>query len=485
MQAQLTFSFPFSVSAHDAITAVATHFGATVSINGTAPQVPAHIKQAVEGIGADNPANGVETNPAIAFGNLLNGGVGNAQATPAIVPSSADAGQSQTALAVPPVTSQTSAQESFTPAPGTNAGATVQTQATSAAPTNPASGVEFDSSGLAYDERIHSGNRTKTPGGEWRSKKGVDKSLIKAVELELRAKFPNGANAPAATGGSTSANATGEHVHVGAVAGAVDPTERKALAIQYAHGEALRVAGPQQIDNDTLSRLLRGESATLSPQASEWFNVYYAKRNAAYSEYMNRPLDAAVVPAANVSPQTTGAAVPVAPVVPQIPAASLTAGAGTQTPATNVQPGAELDSTGLPWDARINVGAKIKDAAGVWVQRFDVPGEQKLLIMAELRAALSAPNGAAQPATSQAGAAGSAPAALAPTAQQAGTDFLILLQWIAANQLAGRITATAGPDAAKSMGFADAAGNGALVLSREHSAAWPYIVQILQQQGAV
>ena len=159
------------------------------------------------------PDAGTEQNPAIAFGGLLNGAVAG-NGTAASAQSSADAATSQTAHAGQTDTSQTSAQGSYTPALPPGATVIAPTPpAASAAPSNPA-GVEFDSSGLAWDERIHSGNKTKTPGGEWRAKKGVNKNLIKSVELELRAKWGNGAsggaatNVPVATASDTSAAAS-------------------------------------------------------------------------------------------------------------------------------------------------------------------------------------------------------------------------------------------------------------------------------------
>lgn len=429
MQPTLTFSFPFAISAADAINAVAAHFGATVSINGGAPQVPEHIKRAVESIGADNPENGVETSPSIAFGGLLNGDAGNGQpASPPSAPSGVVAGSPSNAQTVPPPTTTTSGNTSS---------------------------VEFDSTGLAWDERIHSGNKTKTDKGEWRTKKGTDKSSIKVIELELRAKYPapqtgRPADAPAMTLTNVEPSA----------AEFVDQQMKRHAALEYANNEAIRIAGPSPIDNNILSALLSGKSGsvTLTPTQNEWYAVYYAKRNAAYAEFMARPT-AAVTPAASV---------PAAP-----------------APTTNAASSGELDATGLPWDARINVGAKIKDSCGVWVQRFDVSPEEKLRVMAELRG-----NVVVQASTVPSGDAGSTPVAPPPAIvpikpEDASVDFTKLMMWIVANQVANRITATAAADVAKSLGFAGADGNGQLVLMRERSEYWPYVVQLLQAQGAM
>jgi hypothetical protein len=474
MTAHLTFSFPWTISAHDAITAVAQHFGATVSINGAAPTVPPYIVQAVEQTARDlqamhdDPSSGQEMNPAIAFGSLLNGAAGNVPATSAHAPSSADVATSTTAHAVPPAISQTSAQGLSSnvqiAAPGS--------AATSAAPAL-ANGVEFDSTGLAWDERIHSANKTKTAAGEWRAKKGADKSQIKAVELELRAKYPNGASV--STGSAQSVAPTSEPT----AAEFADQQAKKRAAVEHAHAEALRVAGPQMIDDKTLGGLLSGaiKQVTLSPEQNEWFAVYFAKRNAAYQEFMARP---------NVG---TNTAQPVAPATVADTQKSV-AGAVNVPPAVISSQVGELDSTGLPWDSRIHVPARVKSPSGEWLQRFDVPGEVKLQVQAELRAHMAG-NVAEQPSIAPPGAAGNTLAVLTPpaaqviTAADASTDFVKLVQWIATNVSLGRISATAGPDAAKSLGFVGADGAGQLILAREQGAYWQYIVQMLQAQGAV
>jgi len=67
-----------------------------------------------------------------------------------------------------------------TPAPEDSAPA-------AAAPTSPAVGVERDSKGLPWDERIHASTKTKIASGEWKAKRGVDDALVATVEAELRA----------------------------------------------------------------------------------------------------------------------------------------------------------------------------------------------------------------------------------------------------------------------------------------------------------
>ena len=473
--AYLVFQFPTDISAAEAIHAVANHFAVGVSILGQPANVPQHIKQAVERIGAaDSPDAGTEQSPAIAFGSLLNSAAaGNGIAASA--QSSADAATSQTAHAAQTDTSQTSALASSIPALPPGATVTAPTPPANAAPSNPAS-VEFDSSGLAWDERIHSGNRTKTPGGEWRSRKGVDKNLIKSVELELRARYGAGNASVAHASGATVGTADT------LASASLDPISKKQAALAYAKTQALRVAGPQQIDDPMLEGIMSGtvKSYSVSPGQGEWLTIYYAKFQAAYKEFMDAPNGVPGAHVASASPQTTGSA----PVAPAGMASNtdvyLTAAVGTLAPVPNAPQG-ELDATGLPWDERINVPAKIKDANGVWLQRFDVPGETKLLVMAELRKALE---GNVQASGSPNGAAGITPPVLV-TAEQAVADFPKLMQWVVANQQAKRISITDASDAARDVGFVDAGGNGQLALMREHTAAFPYVVQILQAKGAI
>lgn len=56
---------------------------------------------------------------------------------------------------------------------------------------------EFDSTGLAWDERIHSKQKGQTGDGKWRKQRGVDENFYKQVEAELRARYGAPAPAPA------------------------------------------------------------------------------------------------------------------------------------------------------------------------------------------------------------------------------------------------------------------------------------------------
>lgn len=64
----------------------------------------------------------------------------------------------------------------------------VMPEVSAAAPTVPGE-PEFDSSGLAWDERIHSAQRGTTNDGKWRKRRNVDDAVYNAVEAELRARY--------------------------------------------------------------------------------------------------------------------------------------------------------------------------------------------------------------------------------------------------------------------------------------------------------
>lgn len=64
----------------------------------------------------------------------------------------------------------------------------VMPEVCAAAPTVPGE-PEFDSSGLAWDERIHSAQRGMIGDGKWRKRRKVDDAVYNAVEAELRARY--------------------------------------------------------------------------------------------------------------------------------------------------------------------------------------------------------------------------------------------------------------------------------------------------------
>lgn len=446
-QPNITWTFPLDITADAAINAVAAFYGVGVSINGGACSVPAHLKQAVEQFGTGgagsfgtsgaagdfDPATGVEVNPAIAFSALMNGA-----ASPNVsAPSFAGAASSATAPTVSADISATSALASS--APVAPVALSEAAQPGVAASGNP---VIIDKDGLPHDVRIHSKDPTLTDKGYWRKKRGVTDDLVRTVEAQLRSI----GNLPAP------------------VASGTNELQRKADAVKYAHDEAVRVCGPQPMDDSTLQGLLNGKTATLSPEQADWYHAYFGKRNAAYGEFISRPLTVA----------------PVAPIVADVAPVAPINDTGLHN----------IDAAGLPWDARLNLpminGAGLKDANGVYLQRMDVSGEEKLSIMAQLRG-----NGAGTPSTVQSGGVGITPAA--PTvpsvpqisAADAGTSFANMMRWLVQNKIANRVSDTQVADVAKSFGFVDGDGNGAVALMASRVDYFPALVATLQAYGAV
>lgn len=90
---------------------------------------------------------------------------------PASAPSTAVAGQSTTA--------QTGAQASSAPpVPVLSAQALGNTSAQAA-------GIEVDKEGIPWDERIHSGNKTKVKDGTWTRKRNVPDDYYNAIKADL------------------------------------------------------------------------------------------------------------------------------------------------------------------------------------------------------------------------------------------------------------------------------------------------------------
>jgi hypothetical protein len=63
----------------------------------------------------------------------------------------------------------------------------------------PVSTASADSTGMPWDERIHSAARSTNADGTWRKRKGIDKTIIPGIEAELRAQGASSAPAPAPT----------------------------------------------------------------------------------------------------------------------------------------------------------------------------------------------------------------------------------------------------------------------------------------------
>lgn len=49
---------------------------------------------------------------------------------------------------------------------------------------------EFDKDNMPWDERIHAGTKSKNADGRWKRKKGVEDSMVAAVEGELKSSAP-------------------------------------------------------------------------------------------------------------------------------------------------------------------------------------------------------------------------------------------------------------------------------------------------------
>jgi hypothetical protein len=70
------------------------------------------------------------------------------------------------------------------------------TSGTVDAPTTDAPAPAFDSKGLPWDERIHSGTKGVNKDGSWKQRRGVQEAVVTKVEAELRGKNPAPAAAP-------------------------------------------------------------------------------------------------------------------------------------------------------------------------------------------------------------------------------------------------------------------------------------------------
>ncbi len=166
----------------------------------------------------------------------------------------------------------------------------------------------------------------------------------------------------------------------------LDSTEIEILKLLIAKAEAKRktptpaVASFMQATNEILS-----EAPPLSQTA-----LIESLLNQAGSGVVQTPLS-------QIAPSTAAASLQVsAPVAPQPTATSPTASPTSAAPANPTEPaaptapatGAETDSTGLIWDARIHSSSKAKNANGTWRARKGIndPGLVKR-VEAELRAA--------------------------------------------------------------------------------------------------
>lgn len=111
---------------------------------------------------------------------------------PQSAPASADAAASPTAPVAPLAsgpTSQASALPALAPLPAPSAAA----PAAPVAQPSLAGGVELDTDGLPWDERIHAGTKRKNDDGRWTKKRGLnDPALVTRVVEQLRAQIAAG-----------------------------------------------------------------------------------------------------------------------------------------------------------------------------------------------------------------------------------------------------------------------------------------------------
>ena len=116
---------------------------------------------------------------------------------------------------------------------------------------------------------------------------------------------------------------------------------------------------------------------------------------------------------------------------PQIPAAPTPAAQVTPTQIAN----AELDKSGLPWDARIHAGTKTKTQKGDWTRKKGADEAVLDAVVAELRQQYPAAAAAAPVATVTAPAApvASVPAISVPAPAAPATPYAQLTDWLAKN----------------------------------------------------
>ncbi len=85
-------------------------------------------------------------------------------------------------------------------APGVDPATAVAQQNTTQATITGTTGIVLDSTGLPWDERIHSSAKSQTGKGVWTKRKGVDDATFNAVSAQLRATMAaTGTTAPAPT----------------------------------------------------------------------------------------------------------------------------------------------------------------------------------------------------------------------------------------------------------------------------------------------
>jgi hypothetical protein len=175
----------------------------------------------------------------------------------------------------------------------------------------------------------------------------------------------------------------------------------------------------------------------------------------------------------------------------------------TDAPVNNAG-GVELDSTGLPWDARIHSGAKSKNKDGRWKAKKGVHESEVTRVEAELRSVMganvaAAPAPIAEPAVPAPPAPPAPPAAevppppqavtpppppattpAPPAATDAPTTFAALMGWIGPRMAAKKLTPDVVAATVASVGVMDANGVGQLTLLAHRPDAVPAVYDALR-----
>lgn len=149
-----------------------------------------HLEQAL----AENTAALKALTAALASGSVLPHPAPSMQPAPTVAPYTAAADPALIARVVSPDTSPapTTAFAQVVPMPQPP----VETVVPPTAPPAASGSVERDANGMPWDGRIHASTKAKVADGTWRYKRGVDDTVIKPIEAELRA----AAAAPAPVG---------------------------------------------------------------------------------------------------------------------------------------------------------------------------------------------------------------------------------------------------------------------------------------------
>lgn len=129
--------------------------------------------------------------------------------------------------------------------------------------------------------------------------------------------------------------------------------------------------------------------------------------------------EAAAVFAQPVTPMPSEAGVPFAGTAPETGGSTMTPPSVPAPAAATALSPAEVDSKGVPWDARIHTGTKTKNKDGSWRQKRDLDPTILASVTAELQASMAAPAAAVEVAAPVPPAASSAPTPPAPPATPA------------------------------------------------------------------